>query len=175
MRPRAGFSLIEVLAAVLLLAVALTTMLQLRNQALGSAINSRSRSIASRLALQLMHRVEAARVPDLFDGFQGDFADEGFPEFTYTVGLGDGSAYSGGTPEDDGEAAWRQAAENKYEAGSDQEKPELTRVFLNVAYPDADGSQASFDLEGLLPTWAVYQDFELWEELWAGNLPPEVD
>jgi len=172
---RAGFSLIEVLAAVLLLAVALTSMLHLRNEALGSAIDSRSRSIASRLSLQLMHRIEVARLPDLFDGFQGDFADEGFPEFSYTIGLGDGSAYSGGTPEDDGEAAWREAAQRDYEESDDQEKPELTRVFLNVAYLAADGSLDSYDLEALLPTWAVYQDFELWQELWGDNLPPEVD
>jgi len=171
---RAGFSLIEVLAAVLLLAVALVSMLSLRNAALNSAIDSRSRSIASRLALELMHRVEVARVPDLFDGYQGDFADQGFPEFSYTVGLGDGSAYSAGTPEDGGEAAWRAAARREYEDSEDQQKPELTRVYLTVTYPAADTTLSDYVLEALLPTWAVYQDFELWQEMWGDNLPPEV-
>lgn len=172
---RAGFTLIEVLAAVLLLAVALTVMLQLRNQALGSAVDSRARSIASRMALQLYHRIEAARVPDLFDGFQGDFADEGFPEFTFVVGLGDGSAFAGGVGQDDGELAWRDAAAKSLEESEEEQKPELTRVFLSVRYPGADGNESTYTLEGLLPSWAVFQDFDLWEQLWGGNLPPEVE
>lgn len=172
---RAGFSLIEVLAAVLLLAVALTTMLQLRNEALASAVDSRNLSIASRLGLQLMHRIEAARVPDLFDGYQGDFADEGFPEFTWVLGLGDGSAFAGATPEDENERIWRQRAERQAEDEDDEQKPELTRVYLTVRYPAGDGGEATWELEQLVPTWAVEQDFELWEELWSENLPPDID
>ncbi len=176
MSRRAGFSLIEVLAAVMLLAVALTTMLYLRDEAVGSAMDSRSHSIASRMSLQLMHRIEAAMVPDLFDGYQGDFADEGFPEFTYVLGLGDGSAFTStdGAGED-GEMAWRNAARQEYEENEEDQKPELTRVFLTVHHPSSDGEGASFELEALLPTWAVYQDFELWQDLWGGNLPPEVE
>ena len=171
---RAGFSLIEVLAAVMLLAVALTTMLYLRDEAVGSAMDSRARSIASRMALQMLHRIEAARVPDLFDGYLGDFADESFPEFTYVIGLGDGSAFSSSSGADDSELAWRNAAVQREEEGEDEEKPELTRVFLTVNFPSSDGEGAEYQLEALLPTWAVYQDFELWDQLWGGNLPPEI-
>ena len=171
-----GFSLIEVMAAVMLLAVSMTVLLQLRNSAMASAVNARSLSIASRLSLGLLHRIEAGRVADLYDGFLGDFSDEGQPEFTYVIGLGDGSAFASGVGDRNSEMIWREAKQEEFEEQEDNdEKPELTRVFLTVTYPDAKGGEAEYGLETLVATWAVYQDFELYEELWSGNLAPEIE
>lgn len=175
-----GFTLIEVMAAVLLLAVGLTLMLQERNAAIARAVTARNLSIAARLGNQLLHRIAAARVPDLDDGYQGDFADYGEPDFRFVIGLGDGSAFAGGIGTSDEELIWRQAAERQAEEqGDDQdteEQPEYTRVFLTVLYPTgrAAGDFGEYHLETLLPTWAVYQDFDLWEQLWGGNLAEEL-
>ncbi len=177
-RQRRGFTLIEVMAAVLLLAVGLTLMLQERNTAIARAVTARNLSIASRLGALLLHRIEAARVPDLVDGYQGDFADYGEPDFRFILGLGDGSAYASGIGLSDEELAWRQAAEESYEETTEEEEeqPEFTRVFLTVLYPTgrAVDDFAEYHLETVLPTWAVYQDFELWEQTWGDNLPAEL-
>ncbi|TAH38531.1 MAG: prepilin-type N-terminal cleavage/methylation domain-containing protein [Planctomycetota bacterium] len=179
---RSGFSLVEVMAAVMLLAIALVVMLGQRDQAISSAAGARDLSIASRLALQLLHRIECARVSELFDGYQGDFSEEGFPDFTYVVGVGDASNFAAGLGESSAEQAWRDELQRRAEEREDQEdedgeesKPELTRVFVTVVYPGRGGDPGEYHLESLVPTWAVEQDFELYETKWGANLPKEVE
>jgi len=170
-----GFSLIEVMAAVLLLGIAMTVMLQLRNDSLGKAADARSRSIASRMALNLANRIEAARVPDLFDGISGDFADYGFPVFSWVIGLGDGSIYASGIGDENSETIWRNQLELAYEDLDDSvEKPALTRIFISVTYPPFVGEDEIYTLELMLPTWAIYQDFELYQATWPGMLPEAI-
>ena len=169
-----GFTLIEVMASLVLLAVALVSLLQLRNDAVARAATARSTSIASRLGLSFIHKVEAGRVADLFDGFQGDFAEDGFGDFSYMVGIGDGSAFAG-DPGSESEMAWRDSARTAEEDDSEvAELPEYTRIFLSISWPGSSGEDASLRLETLLPTWAVHQDFELWEALWATNSPGDI-
>lgn len=169
-----GFSLIEIMAALMLLAVSLTIMLDLRNRSIGKAAEAHYLSVASRLGLQLLHRIEAGRVADLFDGYTGDFSDSKYPNFVYVIGIGDGSAYASGALSEE-EEVWREAAEEEYDEEADaEEKPPMTRVFITITYPNAEGEEAEFNLETLCPTWAVYQDFELYDATWAGNLPEEV-
>jgi len=170
---RKGFTLIEVMASLILLAVTLVSLLQLRNDAVARAASSRSGSIASRLGLGLLHRVEAGRVADLFDGFQGDFAEEGFGNFTFLLGLGDGSAFAGNT-ESDSEMTWRDSARAVEEDPEAVDLPEYTRVFLTVTWPGSGGEDGSLQLETVLPTWAVYQDFELWDTLWGTSSPGAI-
>ena len=166
------------MAAVFLMVVALVVLLQLRESAMAGASDSRSRSIAARTGNHFLHRIRAARVQDLYDGQQGDFSEQGFPDFLWTLGLGDGSAFSGTSVEGDAELAWRQAAEELVQQASEEEEQqdlEFTRVFLTVEYPSAKGGQNTYTLETLLPTWAINQDFEVWEELWGDVLPPEIE
>ncbi|MCH2112458.1 MAG: prepilin-type N-terminal cleavage/methylation domain-containing protein [Planctomycetes bacterium] len=176
MNSKKGFTLIEVMAAVMLLAIAMSLMLQLRNQALSRAIDSRSESIASRMGLMLLHRIEAARMDELYDGSTGDFSEEGFPDFSWVIGIGDGSPYAAGIGEEDAESAWRLQAEQLLEDQIEGEQtPEFTRIFLTVSYPGADGQPSNHTLETLLPTWAIQQDFELYEATWPGLLPLAVE
>jgi prepilin-type N-terminal cleavage/methylation domain-containing protein len=170
---RKGFTLIEVMASLILLAVTLVSLLQLRNDAVARAASSRSGSIASRLGLGLLHRVEAGRVSDLFDGFQGDFAEEGFGDFTYLLGLGDGSAFAGSTGSD-AEMTWRDSARAAVEDPEAADLPEYTRIFLTVTWPGSGGEDGSLQMETILPTWGVYQDFELWEALWGTSSPGAI-
>ena len=168
------------MAAVFLMVVALVILLQLRESAMAGAADSRSRSIAARTSNHFLHRIRAARIQDLYDGQQGDFSDQGFPDFLWTLGLGDGSAHSGIRGEADSEEAWRQAAEELTEQTLEDESEngygvEFTRVFLTVEYPSAKGGSISYALETLLPTWAIEQDFEVWEELWGEVIPTEIE
>ncbi len=170
-----AFSLIEVMVSLMLLAVTLTVLLQLRGEAVGRASDGRSLAVASRLSLRMMHQIEAGRFTDLFDGFNGDLADDGYEDFTFVIGLGDSSLYSNNDIDTSSpEYAWRESArtreeERQEEDDSDDIKPEKTRVVITVTYPGYDGEEREYQLETLVDTWAVYQDFELYEELWASN------
>lgn len=170
-----GFSLIEVMAAVLLLGIAMTYLLQLRSEAVARAAVARNLSISSRLARDLLARIRAGRVADLFDGYTGDFSEEGFPDIRYVLGIGDGSIYASGTNEESqSEQIWRQSKEDQYQEEQDKDqKPPYTRLFLTVEYPDQKGETEKFSLETVVETWAIEQDFELFQEKWGKNLPAE--
>ncbi|KAA3607916.1 MAG: prepilin-type N-terminal cleavage/methylation domain-containing protein [Planctomycetota bacterium] len=168
-----GFSLIEVMAALMLLAIAMVVMLEIRNRSIGRAITAMNQSIAARHGENLLQRIRAARVPDLYDGYGGDFTEEGAPDVVYIIGLGEGSSFAGGSLPTEEEAVWREAARTEYEQDEEEEqKPELTRVFLTITFPDGNGEFQDFTLETLIPTWAVYQDFELYDELWGDDTFP---
>ena len=111
-------------------------------------------------------------IPDLYDGYEGDFSEEGQGQFTYVIGLGDGSQFAAGG-EDPTEEVWRRFLSNaEDERDEDSMQPEFERVFLTITYPSVrDGEEFdSLTLETLIDTWAVYQDFELYRALW-----PDLD
>ena len=63
---RRGLTLVEVMVAIACIGLAIVPALMARNQALATAVEARNLSVVSRLAKQFLHRIEAARVPDLF-------------------------------------------------------------------------------------------------------------
>lgn len=170
-----GFTLMEVMAAVMLIAIAMTVLMDLRNRAVGRAADGRNLSVAARLSSQLLHRIEAAQMLDLFDGMSGDFAEEGFAQFSYVVALGDGSNYAenNNIDSDSPEWAWRDALrkreEDKIDEEGDDQRPEKTRVVIRVDYPGADLEPREYRLEAMVDSWAVYRDFELYRDLWDSN------
>lgn len=168
---RSGFTLMEIMASVALLAVIFTFVMEIRAGAMNKATDARQVSIASRLGISMLRRIEAGLVPDLHDGYEGDFSEQGHGQFTYVLGLGDDSQFTQGT-QDSSEEIWRRFRSNEEQEDEDEVKPELTRVFLTISYPSAkpDEEQDQMVLESLIDTWAVDQDFELYRELW-----PDLD
>ena len=167
-RNQSGFTLIEIMASVTLLALIFTTVMQIRAGSMEKAIHARSLSVASRLGMTFQHRIEAGMVPDLYDGFEGDFSEDGFGDFRFVIGIGDGSQYASGG-ENDAEEIWRRYRQNEEEdRDEDAMQPEHTRIFVTVYFPDVrnQGEEESYTLESLVDTWAVYQDFPLYRELW---------
>lgn len=170
-----GFTLMEVMAAVMLIAISMTIMLDLRNRSVGRAADGRSMSVAARLASQLLHQIEAARMFDVFDGMAGDFAEQGFDDFTYVIALGDGSNYAEDTSTDSNspEWAWREALrkreDDRIDEEGDDQRPERTRVVIRVDYLGFDLEPREYRLEAMVDSWAVYRDFELYRDLWGSN------
>jgi len=163
------------MVAVMLVGVALTVMMQLREEAVGRAANGRDLSVVARLSSQLLHKMEAAMFPDVFDGMVGDFSEQGYPEFTWLIAVGDTSNFANrdAVDSDSPEWAWREALEkredDRVEEDGDDILPEKTRVVIIVEYPGYDLETREYRLEAMLESWAVFQDFELYEELWGSN------
>ncbi len=177
MRTRRGFTLLEIMVALALLATVFVLVMQAQRQAIAQAADARSQSIAARLGAQFLHRVEAGMVPDLHDGYSGDFSEEGYGSFTYVVGLGDGSRFASG-PLDESEAAWREFKRRiEEEADEDEVLPPETRVFLTISYPAFGPSEEprTYAIETLVDSWAIHQDFRLYEALWPDLLPEAIE
>jgi len=170
-----GFTLMEVMAAVMLIAIVLTVLMELRNKSVARAADGRNLAVATRLGATMMHRIEAAMMRDLNDGMSGDFSEDGYAEFSYTIGIGDSSMVtdSSDLDSDSPEYVWRQALEKRederLEEEGDEIKPEKTRVIIIVNYPSFAEEPLEYRLETLLDTWAVEQDFELYNAIWSSN------
>jgi len=167
-------TLLEVMVALVLLATVFVILTQVQRSSVAKAANARSQSIAARLGEQMIHRIEAGMVPDLQDGYEGDFSEDGFGNFTYLIGVGDGSEFAGGSVDETEEVLrrFRQQAEDENE---DEVLPEKTRVYLTITYPSyMDDSRVSFQIETLVDSWAIEQDFALFEQLWPSLLPTAI-
>jgi len=79
--PPGGFTLLEVLISLLIIAIVLITCLRAQNQSIRLYTLSRDMTIATILARQKMGEIEAAGFPELGEE-EGDF-EEQFPEFTW--------------------------------------------------------------------------------------------
>jgi prepilin-type N-terminal cleavage/methylation domain-containing protein len=175
---RAGFTLLEIMAAVTLLAIIFTTVMQIRAGSIEKATRARALSISSRLGNSLLHQIQAGMLIDLIDGYSGDFSEEGFGQFKYVIGVGDSSQFASASA-NDLEDVWRDYRKNQSEDNSESEetkKPEFTRVFITITYPTADKDEfKDYVIESLVDTWAVERDFELYDFLWPELNPDEID
>ena len=165
----------EVMAAIMLLAIVLTTLMDLRNKSIGRAADGRNLAVATRLSGTLMHQIQAGMVRDLYDGMAGDFSEEDYPEFSYVIGVGDSSIINDSTDldTDSPEYIWRKALEKREEDRQDEEgddiKQEKTRVIIVVTYPSFTDEPLEYRLETMLDTWAVEQAFEMYQAIWGSN------
>jgi general secretion pathway protein I len=83
LRSHSGFTLIEVLVAVAILAIAMVAILKANVQNLDALTKSREMTTASLLAASKLAEIEAAGVANWGES-QGDFGED-YPEFTWQV------------------------------------------------------------------------------------------
>ncbi|MCK5658077.1 MAG: type II secretion system minor pseudopilin GspI [Deltaproteobacteria bacterium] len=83
LRSHSGFTLIEVLVAVAILAIAMVAILKANVQNLDALTKSRETTTASLLAASKLAEIEAAGVANWGES-QGDFGED-YPEFTWQV------------------------------------------------------------------------------------------
>ena len=85
--PRSGFTLLEVMIAMAMLAIALVAAFQLQSQSVSMASEARFDTTAPFLAQGKMAEIEALKMNDITAG-EGDFGDA-FPGYTWRVELTD--------------------------------------------------------------------------------------
>jgi general secretion pathway protein I len=82
-----GFTLLEVMIAMAILAIALVTVYQSQSQSISMTGDSRFLTTASLLAQSRMAEIDAADPREVISG-SGDFG-EAFPDYTWQVEVGD--------------------------------------------------------------------------------------
>jgi len=83
----AGFTLLEVMVSVTIIAIALVTLIGAQSQSVSIATDSRFATIASLLARQKMAEIVLTSVDDLHTD-EGDFGDD-FPDYHWQVEVQD--------------------------------------------------------------------------------------
>ena len=78
-----GFTLLEVMVAVAILAIALVAILKANVQSLDALVETRARTTVSLLAASKMAEIESVGAAE-WSEFQGDFGDD-YPSFTWQV------------------------------------------------------------------------------------------
>ena len=82
-----GFTLLEVMLAMAILAIALTAVFQSQSQSISMANSSRFSTTASLLAQSKMAEIEAMSFEEINSG-SGDFGDD-FPDYSWNVDVSD--------------------------------------------------------------------------------------
>ncbi len=86
LRGRCGFTLLEVMIAMAILAITLVTVYQSQSQSISMAANSRFLTTASLLAQARLAQIDAADPRSVASG-NGDFGED-FPGYTWRVEVG---------------------------------------------------------------------------------------
>ncbi len=85
-----GFTLLEILVAFAILAIALTSMLGLRSASISRAMEGRNIRVATTLARQILSELRAGQF-DVYEVQGQEEAIKGFEDFSYRILLGEGS------------------------------------------------------------------------------------
>lgn len=154
-RARGGFTLAEVAVTIAVVGLALVWMLQALNTSKVTAAYTRNLKLSRELALLRLGQIEAGLFNDELDGERvlGTFADEGYPDFSFEVVIGD-STFLDRT--DAGAAVFDNWAEDRRRRSEDEDEPleqPYERVQVKVVFPPIQDLKNELVLERWLP-WA---------------------
>jgi prepilin-type N-terminal cleavage/methylation domain-containing protein len=170
-RARAGFTLVEVAVTIVIVGITLVASLQVLQGAKLTAAQTRNEKLARELALYTLGRIEAGlyweEVSDL--RIDGSYSDEGHPEFTFEVVMGDETFRE---RDDFGNVRfdnWRQREEDRRaketdEEAADEEQP-YEKVQIKVLFPRL----AEFKNELVLERWMDWRRVHPEEEALAAG------
>ncbi len=162
---RAGFTLAEVAVTLLIVGLGLVVLLQGLNTAKMTAAYTRNLKLASELARLTLGRVAAGLFQDELDEdayMDGSYADEGYPEFSWELLLGDETF---GDPKDDRDRFDSFDWDAQDEDSEEEVEEPYDKVKVRVSFPAmrafADGeTRASLVLEEWIPWKQIYGEEE---------------
>jgi type II secretory pathway pseudopilin PulG len=164
-RARGGFTLAEVAVKILIVGIGLMMVLQGLNTAKITAAQTRNVKLARDLALLTLGRISSGLEQDeIENGLNGTYADEGYPEFTYDVVVGDESfrETDPNAPHD----SWQktpdeQTAADKKKTDDEQDVQQpFEKVKIRITFPKFAQYQNEQIFEEWIPWEQVYGDAE---------------
>jgi prepilin-type N-terminal cleavage/methylation domain-containing protein len=167
-RARAAFTLVEVAVAILIVGIALTLVLQSLNTSKLRAKQTQNLKLARELGTLTLGRLSAGLYQEEVDSyFMGSYSEEGYPEFSYEVVLGEHSF-----PEADGYEdgvrfdSWYEDDIDEDEDEEDAEEP-YEKIRVRVTFPVLSEYSNQLELERWIPWDQVYGEDE--DELEGGG------
>jgi prepilin-type N-terminal cleavage/methylation domain-containing protein len=176
----AGFTLAEVAVTIVIIGIGLLLVLQGLNTAKLTAAHTRNMKLARELGMQTLGQISAGLVQeDIETGFSASYAEEGYPDFSFEVALGDDTFPDAETERGDGRYFdnWEARRQQEEEREEDEEEEEAEqpyeRVKVRVTYPAIRELPHQLVLEQWVPWKQVYGEEE--EEQAAEGSQEPVD
>ena len=177
-RLRKGFTLAEVAVTIALIGLALAWMLQVLNASKLTAAYSRNLKLSRELALLTLGQIESGQFSDDLDDerFEGTYAEEGYPDFSFEVVLGDENFRPDPTDQrafDNWEAERQrrereERAEESEDAEGEEEDPAYEKIQVKVTFPKVQDMRNEYILERWLPWRQLHPDDAEGAEAGAG-------
>lgn len=173
-----GFTLAEVAVTILVVGMGLIAIMQALSSAKSQAAHTANMKLSRELGLYTIGRIEAGLYWDELEGmdsFDGDYAEEGFEQYTFEVLLGDDESFR---PADDSGKfdSWSHERELEEEEEEEREREDdfdpddeeirepYERVQIRVLSPPIRGMNNDLILERWIPWDQVYGPEEVPEE-----------
>jgi prepilin-type N-terminal cleavage/methylation domain-containing protein len=152
---RAGFTLAEVAVTIVIVGIGLVMVLQGLNTAKISAANTRNTKLARELALLTLGQVESGLFQDdIENGLNGTYAEEGYPEFSYEVAVGDTSFVE--KDPNGGFDNWAPKDTDTKKKDDDTAEEPYEKVKIRITFPKINVFTNELVLERWMPWNQVY-------------------
>jgi prepilin-type N-terminal cleavage/methylation domain-containing protein len=159
--PRSGFTLAEVAVTIVIVGTMLVYLLQGLNGTKLLAAHTRNIKLARELALTKLGQIGAGEFQeDIEHGLNGSFADEGYPDFTFEVVVGDETFREQQDPANPRFDSWNPPDSNKDETTDKDKDTEVDKPFekikLKISFPRMQEFKNELILEEWFPWEQVY-------------------
>ena len=157
-----GFTLAEVAVTIALIGLALAWMLQVLNASKLNAAYSRNLKLSRELALLTLGQIESGQFADDIDDerIEGTYAEEGYPDFSFEVVLGDENfrpdptdqrAFDSWQYERERRERETRAEESSSSGEEDEEDKAYEKIQVKVTFPKIQEMRNEYTLERWLP------------------------
>jgi prepilin-type N-terminal cleavage/methylation domain-containing protein len=157
-----GFTLAEVAVTIVIVGIGLLMVLQGLNNAKLTAAHTRNFKLARDLALVTLGQVESGEFQkDIQNGLTGSYSEQGYPDFTYEVIVGDATfrektdttTFDSWAPTD----AQKEQQDKDKENGQVEQQP-FEKVKIRISFPKMAEFPTELVLERWMPWNQVYGD-----------------
>lgn len=162
----AGFTLAEVAVTIVIVGTMLVFLLQGLNSTKMLAAHTRNSKLARELALLKLGQIGSGLFQEDIDrGITGTFAEEGYPDFTYEVVVGD-EAFLDQQLDDRGQQrafdSWapRDTRETEEEENEEEIEEPFEKVKIKITFPKLKEFKNELILEQWFPWAQVYGESE---------------
>jgi prepilin-type N-terminal cleavage/methylation domain-containing protein len=157
-RARSAFTLVEVAITIVIVGIGLLLVMQGLNVAKITAAHTRNFKLSRELALLTIGEIEAGEFQkDIENGLNGSYAEQGYPEFSYEVIVGDATfrekTATGGF---DNWAPTDQELEQKKKDEEDHKEEPFEKVKIRVTFPKLAEYSNELIFEKWIPWKQVY-------------------
>ncbi len=161
---QAGFTLAEVAVTIVIVGTMLIYLLQGLNGTKLLAAQTRNNKLSRELALQKLGQVGSGLFQEDIDkGLVGSFADEGYPDFSFEVVVGDETFSDQGDVQNDRFDSWHPPNSTKDDKQDPTEEPvekPFEKVKIRVTSPKIQEFSNQLTLEQWYPWTQVYGEKE---------------
>jgi prepilin-type N-terminal cleavage/methylation domain-containing protein len=181
LRSRGGFTLAEVAVTIVIVGIGMLLVLEGLNMAKMSALQTKNLKLSRELALLTLGQISAGLFQDeIQNGLHGTYAQEGFPDFTFEVAVGDVALTSEGSRSagDNSFDSWNRPVDTSRTTTTDQQQQQddaskkdpkditdqpYEKVKIKVGFPAIRIEKEELKHELVLEEWIP------WKQVYGSN------